>query len=89
MEIENEDFEAYENPAQEPGTPLADCAPSEDEATPENEGLNGGYWNATGLSSRPRNSDPQYVFMARIEALNDLAGQCDLFDPKLDVQGNC
>ena len=84
IEIENEDFEAYDNPAQEPGTPLADCAPSEEEESPESEGLNGNYWNSSGLSSRPRNADPQYVFMAQIRALNDLADQYDLFDRKLD-----
>ena len=84
IEIENEDFEAYDNPAQEPGTPLADCAPSEEEESPESEGLNGNYWNSSGLPSRPRNADPQYVFMAQIRALNDLADQYDLFDRKLD-----
>ena len=84
MEIENEDFEAFDNPAQDQGTPLANCDPSEEEESPESEGLNGGYWSSTGLSTRPRNSDPQYVFMAQIEALNDLADQYDLFDRKLD-----
>ena len=83
VEIENEDFEAFDNPAQEPGTPLADGAPSEDEATPKSEGLNGGYSNATGLSTHLRNSDPQHVFMAQIRALNDLADHCNFMDPSV------
>ena len=43
IEIENEDFDAYDNPARAPGTPVTDCAPSGEEPTPESEGLNGGY----------------------------------------------
>jgi len=84
VEIESLGVQSFENPAQQPGTPVTECAPLEEEASPESEGLNGGCWDATGLSSRPRNAAPQHVFMVQIEALNDLADQHDLFDRKLD-----
>ena len=84
VEIESLDVQSFQNPAQQPGTPVTDCAPLEEEESPETEVLNGGHWAATGLSSRPRNANPQHVFMAQIEALSDLADQCNLFVRKLD-----